>query len=279
MLIAQITDLHIKADGAANAARLKSVLARLARMRRQPDAIIATGDLTEHGTVQEYKALKAHYDAAAVSPLPCLGNHDVAANFADVFTDEDVFAEGFCQYARDLGAIRLVVADTHDESQHGGAFCEARQRWLDETLSAVPDQPTLIALHHPPMTTGIDWMDPQTPNPAWINGLREVVARHRHVKKVIAGHVHRPIERAFAHTSLCVAGATAAAVDLELAPVTSATADERPLIIEEPPGFALHWWDGEEFVSHHGVAGPFPVQHRYHDQFRDIMRDVFDVPE
>ncbi len=282
MLIAQITDLHIGTGddiGAEdNYHRLLAVFARLKALKRQPDYIVATGDLTETGSVSAYKLLKKMLDRAEIEIFPCMGNHDLSANFKKVF-GRMAFHDGFCQYTRDLGPVQLVVTDTHDETIHGGDFCEVRARWLDETLSDIGDKPVLLALHHPPFVTGIDWMGARESDEPWVQMLDSVVRRHRNVKRIISGHIHRPIVRQFAGTDCFVSSATAAEVHLELAPLSSSEADGRPLIVDEPAGFALHLWDGQQFVSHHGVAGDFDVILEYHERFRDVMRDVFHVPE
>lgn len=281
MLIAQITDLHIGTGddiGAEdNYHRLLGVFDRLRQMRRQPDYVIATGDLTEIGSIPAYRLLKEMIADSGYEVLPCLGNHDKTKEYGKVF-GTSYLEGGFCQYVQDLGPVQLVVTDTHDETIHGGAFCEARKAWLDQALSSAT-KPVLLALHHPPIVTGIDWMGARDADEPWILAIREVLSKHRNVKKIISGHIHRPMERPFAGSSCVVASATAAEVHLELAPITSSEADGRPLIVDEPPGFALHWWDGEEFLTHHGIAGDFHVILEYHPQFRDVMRDVFHVPE
>jgi 3',5'-cyclic AMP phosphodiesterase CpdA len=282
MLIAQLTDLHIGTGddiGAEdNYNRLLSVFERLGRLRVKVDAIVATGDLTETGSVPAYKLLKKMFDRAGLDVLPCMGNHDVAAHFRQVFGSAH-FAGDHCQYARDIGEVRLVVTDTHDETIHGGDFCAARAEWLDRTLTEAAGRPVLLALHHPPLVSGIDWMGARSYDEPWVRMIEQVISRHDNVRKIIAGHIHRPMERPFAGTSCVVSSATAAEVDLELAPITASTADGRPLIIDEPPGFALHWWDGQEFLTHHGVAGDFEIILQYHERFRDVMRDVFHVPD
>lgn len=283
MLIAQITDLHIgtgdDVGAEMNYDRLMMVFSRLATLKRQPDAIVATGDLTETGSEQAYRLLKRVYEIVGYEDiLPCLGNHDRADAFARVFGREYINA-GYCQYTVDLGPVCLVVADTHDEREHGGVFCAQRAAALDAMLAEVSDKPVLLALHHPPLVPGLGWMGAKSMDEPWVERLRAVVSRHPHVRKIIAGHLHRVIDRPFAGSSCIAAAATAPQVHLELAPITSGEADGRPLVIDEPPGFALHLWDGTQFITHHGVAGDFNVILRYHDRFRDVMRDVFQVPE
>lgn len=282
MLIAQITDLHIGTGNDIGAEdnyhRLLAVFDTLSKLKHQPDLIIATGDITEIGSVQAYKLYKQMMDEAGLDILPCLGNHDVTENFKKVF-GKTYLNDGFCQYSVDLGDVWLVVADTHDETIHGGAFCADRAAFLERALVEADGRPILLALHHPPIVTGIDWMGARSYDEPWLQRICEVVERFPNVRKIISGHVHRVMDRPVAGSSCIVSAATAAQVHLELAAITSSTADGRPLIVDEPPGFALHWWDGQEFVTHHGLAGDFEVILEYHDRFRNVMKDVFHVPE
>lgn len=282
MLIAQITDLHIGTGNDIGAEenyhRLLAVFETLKKFHRKPDLIIATGDITEVGSVPAYKLYKQMMEEAGLEILPCLGNHDVTENFQKVF-GKTYINEDHCQYSVDLGDLWLVVTDTHDETIHGGAFCEKRMDFLDRAIREADGRPVLVAMHHPPFVTGIDWMGARDYDEPWLVQIRQVIKRYPNVRKIICGHIHRVMDRPFAGSSCIVSAATAAQVHLELAEITSSEADGRPLIVDEPPGFALHWWDGREFVTHHGLAGDFEVILEYHDRFRDVMRDVFHVPE
>jgi 3',5'-cyclic AMP phosphodiesterase CpdA len=74
----------------------------------------------------------------------------------------------------------------------------------------------MIFMHHPPFRTGIRWIDA-----VGLRGGRKmaaVVARHRQVQRVACGHVHRPIQVAWAGTVAATAPSTShAQVALALA--------------------------------------------------------------
>ncbi|MFN3591636.1 MAG: phosphodiesterase [Thermaurantiacus sp.] len=254
MRIAQITDLHIGFEPGNpdehNSRRLASVLARLAEL--SPDLVLATGDLTERGDPESYWQLRIILEASGLPVMLLLGNHDRRGPFAAVFPGSRA-EDGFMHHVRDLGSLRIVALDTLEEGRHSGAFCAARAAWLDARLDEAPDRPTLVALHHPPVETGIAWMTAPRAAP-WARRLEAVVARHAQVKLLVAGHIHRAMAATIAGRPLIVCAAVAPQLALDLAPL-GPVPDGRPMVVDEPPGFALHLWDGQEFATHFALAG------------------------
>lgn len=276
MLIAQVTDIHLGFEPdnprEPNLMRLEAVLAALASHEPRPDMILATGDLTEAGTPESYAALAA---AFATCPIPVhyiMGNHDLRAAFRNAFPEVPV-ADGFIQYALDAGPLRILMLDTLEEGLHGGAFCEARAAWLDRALAEAPGRPTLVVLHHPPVDHGIDWMTVTGEEP-WIARLAAVVSRHPQVVRLLAGHIHRAILAPFAGTTVAVCPSTAPQVALAVAPVDPEQPDGRPLIVAEPAGYALHWWNGRDLVTHYGMAGDHPVLARYEPKLQPLIQGL-----
>src|SRR5690606_16276183 len=113
---------------------------------------------------------------------------------------------------------------------------------LDTTLAAVSPQPVLIAMHHPPFETGIWWMDAMGLEGA--AGLADVLDRHRHVGKVVCGHIHRSITTTVGHASVTVTPSTGQQVRLDLDGAGAGLTDEQPQI-------GIHHWTGSAWISHH----------------------------
>lgn len=252
MLIAQITDLHI-GDGpgsALNDARLDAVADRLAEAA--PDLILATGDLTEDGASNAYRRIADRLGRLAAPVLPVLGNHDVRETFVESLGA--TVSEGFVQYAVQGADLRVIVLDTVEAGQHGGAFCAKRAAWLDARLEEQPAMPTLIALHHPPVRSGVAWMDDDADG-EWAQRLAETLTGRDQVIGMVAGHLHRPMTTRFAGHQLVVAPSVAPALVLDLDPPEVSRPQARPRIVDEDPGFALHLWTGQTLVTHFGAAG------------------------
>ncbi len=258
MRIAQITDLHIGFEPGnpqeQNSRRLAAVLARLRALA--PDLVLATGDLTERGDRESYWQLRILLEASGLPFRLLVGNHDRRDGLESVFPGS-CDRLGFVHQVIELDGLRVVALDTLEEGRHSGAFCAARAAWLDSALAAAPDVPTLVALHHPPLETGIAWMTTPAGAP-WTRRLEAVLERHPQVRLLVAGHIHRPIAAGFAGRPLFVCPASAPQLALDLSPLPDKP-DGRAMVVDEPPGFALHIWNGAHFVSHLGLADAGPT--------------------
>jgi 3',5'-cyclic AMP phosphodiesterase CpdA len=263
MLLAQITDMHIKpqrrlAYGVVDTAgMLERCVASILKLKQRPDAVIATGDLVDLGRMEEYGLLRE-----ILSPLPMPvylmpGNHDERGALRAANPDHAYLRqwEPFIQYAIEDHELRLVTLDTAVPGAGGGELCAPRLEWLDRTL-AQSARPTVVALHHPPFATGIGHMD--RISLANTDGLADVLRRHPHVERVIAGHLHRPITCRFGGTvaSVCPSPAHQVALDL------STEAPDH--FVMEPPAFHLHVQTDSGLVTHTAYigdfAGPYPFR-------------------
>lgn len=277
MLIAQITDLHLGIEGSSpserNRQRLKRTLAHLRTISPQPDLLLVTGDLAHQKDDEEaYLFLK---EALRDYPVPShfgMGNHDSRRTFLRFFP-EPCDPASFVQFAIDDHPVRIVMLDTLEVGRHGGAFCERRAAWLQDCLAEQPDRPTLLALHHPPLATGLSWMT-ENPNGEWVGRLRGIVAAHGNVVGMITGHLHRPVATSWAGRPLIVCPSVCPQVALDLGTIDPDRPDGRPMIVEAPPGFALHYWNGSEFITHFGFVQDEPVLARYDAAFQEVVRQI-----
>jgi len=143
----------------------------------------------------------------------------------------------------DLGPMRLVVLDSTRPGEDPGELDADRLRWLDAELAGAPDRVTLIALHHPPVSTGIAAWDelglPATDRRA----LGAVLDRHPQVRRVVAGHMHRTMTAELAGRAVLVVPSTYIQTRLNFNPQEIET-------VAEPPGFAVHALLDGELASH-----------------------------
>jgi len=274
MLMAQVTDIHLGFDpdnpAEFNRKRLDQALKMLCEMTPQPDLLLATGDLVDRGDQDSYRRLE---NALSVVPFPvymCLGNHDLREPFRKQFPDVPT-VDGFVQYEVDDGPLRLLFLDTLEEGRHGGAFCDTRAAWLSERLSEKQDEPTILVLHHPPVESGIDWMNTH-PDEPWVAKLADTIAGHDQVKGMITGHLHRNISTWWHDINLAICASTAPQVALDLSPIDPDDPDGRTMIVADPPAIALHWWNGRQLVSHFDAADEHVMLARYDENLQPLVR-------
>ena len=251
MLIAQISDLHIKQEdelsyGSIDSyARVSRCVRHIMSLERRPDAVLATGDLTHYGTHEEYGRLRTLLAPLSMPVYLIPGNHDNRDHLAESFPDHAHFprgADALC-YAIDVHPMRLIGLDTVVPGAVGGALASRQSDWLDHTLATAPAQPTIIFMHHPPIETGIRHMDEIALDGVGVDALSRIVARHAQVKRVVCGHVHRDIHALWGKipVSICPSAAYQARFTL---------AGEFEPAAGEPPAYHLHYWNGRELATH-----------------------------
>lgn len=275
MLIAQITDVHLGFEPGnpdeLNRQRLDSALRTLGEMVPAPDLLLATGDLADTGDdVLSYARLR---EAVADLPFPvyyALGNHDGREAFRATFPDADM-PDGFHQYAIEDRDLRILVLDTLEEGRHGGAYCETRAAWLTARLAEAPERPTLLVLHHPPIESGLSWMT-ENPEAEWVKRLEAIVSAQGNIVGAIAGHLHRPVVTQWAGTTLAICPSTAPQVALDFQAIDPDRPDDRPMIVADPPWFAIHVWNGTTLVTHFDTAGDHDVLARYGPNLQPLVR-------
>jgi len=276
MLIAQITDIHIGFDpdnpAEYNRKRLDEVLDVLIEGPNRPDLLLATGDLTDRGDDDSYRRLANAFSRCPFPVWPSVGNHDLRDSFHARFPGFDD-GNGFVQYTVELPDLRLVTVDTLEEGRHGGAFCDQRAAWLDAELAKDKTKPTYIVMHHPPVESGIEWMNTD-PDEPWVGVFTDVVQRHPQVRGLICGHLHRSVTVAWEGRTVAICSSTAPQVSLDLRPIDENKPDDRPMIVAEDPAYALHRWNGRELVSFYDHAGAHTMLAKYDERLQPLVREL-----
>ncbi|HEY2000510.1 phosphodiesterase [Paraburkholderia sp.] len=265
MLLAQISDLHIKQPGALayrrvdTGAALARCVAALNALNPRPDAVIMTGDLVDQGDPEQYEHLKTLLAPLQMPYYLLVGNHDDRAALRAAFPGREELRTGgeFVHYAVDLGPLRVIALDSMVPGQSPGNLCDARLAWLAGQLDNAQGKPVVIALHHPPFECGIGHMDDLRLDPLATQKLAALIARYPNVERVICGHVHRPMFARFGGTIASAVASPAHQVALDL------RADAPSAFRMEPAAYALHRYEpASGLVTHHAYVdaadGPYP---------------------
>lgn len=262
MLIAQISDLHIRPKGSlAYGVSETNLFAEhaihaLLRLDPRPDCVLVTGDLTDCGLEEEYAVTSELFSRLPMPVYAVPGNHDRREPFRRAFANAGYLPEtGPLHYAASCGPVRIVALDSLVPGANHGALLPETLQFLEAALAEAPQAPTLVMLHHPPFDCGIGHMDRQRLL-AGAEELERIVSANRQVRRVLCGHVHRSIQSLFAGTLCQIAPSVAHQVALDLRNGAPSC------FVLEPPEFLLHRLDGGRIVTHAAkvdrAAGPFP---------------------
>lgn len=262
MIIAQVTDTHIKNGlehmlGVDTGAYLRRCVEFLNGVPSL-DGVLLTGDLIDDGLVESYESLKTILQDLKAPCFPCVGNHDSRAGLMRLFKQwvpEMAGCGEFVQYSIDQYPLRLVAADTQSPGHLHGEFCEKRAEELDTILSREPDKPTLVFMHHPPVSVGIKPMDDIPLLEPDAQRLHEVLKAHESVIHVACGHLHRNIFSMWGGFPLSVAPSPAHAITLNL------DTDDSLGFTMEPPMCRLFRFKDGELAAHAAFIGDYGDSH------------------
>lgn len=267
-IIAQISDLHIKAAGQLaygkvdTAEALARCVTELNALDPRPDLVVISGDLVDTPTPDEYEHLWRLLAPLKIPFIGVPGNHDDRAMMRAAFPDRTyAHAAGALDQSHSVGPLDVIALDTHVPGKPYGALEAATLQWLDATLASTHERPALVFLHHPPFRTGIEHMDVQNLRNA--AELETIIRRHPRVRIVAAGHVHRATLTTFAGVAATICPAPNHAVDLDIAALRP------PSFRVEPPAFHLHVWfpsgdeTGGNLVTHHVPIGEYDGPHPF----------------
>jgi len=251
MLIAHISDLHIagwgkKAYGIApTAENLACCVDHINQLKPEPDLVLVTGDITYSSLLEEVERA-ASILAQLRYPFYILpGNHDDRSTIWSVFGGQACPAmdQGFINYVIEGYPLRLIGLDSTVPGEPGGEICEVRAAWLDERLSEVKEQPTIIFTHHPPVKCGVL----ETDEDGFVGAARlgDIVEKYSNIKSILCGHIHLQAHVGWRGTVISTAPSMGIPLVLDL------TMEQPSQFTLDVPGYQLHYWSPEwNLVSH-----------------------------
>ena len=174
--VAQITDSHIKREPGRGDGSPDEMLRRAVSLvaDAQPDVLLLTGDIADDGSTEAYQRVAKAVAGLGVPVLATAGNHDLPAEVAATLGATDEIA---------IGGWRILLVDTSIPATEWGRIDMAA---LLRRLGPADGPPTVLALHHPPITTSTHpWMRLE-------NGdeLVAALSARGDVRVVLSGHLH-----------------------------------------------------------------------------------------
>jgi Icc protein len=185
--VAQITDSHLKREPVAGDKSPDEMLRRAVALvaDAQPDVLLLTGDIADDGSSQALERVAQALKGIRVPILATAGNHDDSATVATILGAVDEMS---------IGGWRLLLADTTiPKTEWGRIDVPDLLRRLGPDIGV----PTLLALHHPPISTSTHpWMR--------LEGgaeLATALAARGDVRVVLSGHLHEAFNVVFGGVS------------------------------------------------------------------------------
>ena len=246
--LVQLSDLHLRAgeDGRGPAERLQRAVHRVEALQPRPQAVLLSGDLADTPSRAAYEQVYELLAPLGVPVHAIPGNHDDRDLLRARFGPAPAPAGARVHFAVNCGPMRLVGCDSTRPGDDAGALGDEELSWLEETLGEQPDAPTLLALHHPPVLTGVRVMDAMALDAEDRGALEALLDGHPQVQTITCGHVHTTMTTTFAGRPLLICPSTNSTVLLDL----RARDDLRFVASDQPRGFAVHALVGGRLVSH-----------------------------
>lgn len=255
-LIVQISDPHIGyvSDVRDPDRALAAAVEAIHAFEPAPIAVVLSGDLTNNGAPEEYRRLRELLAPLPMPVHPLAGNHDDRAALREAFSDHPEVAatDEFIHYTVRCGPVRLIACDSSNPGHEAGSLGPERLAWIDAQLASGAGVPTILAIHHPPILTGIAGFDRIGLPEEDRRGLARILGRTEGVERIIAGHVHRAIFGEFGGVPTVVCPSVHLQADLDLSP------DGRLALTGESAALAVHVYRrGKRLISHiHPIGEP-----------------------
>ena len=187
--IAHITDMHLLSckntlfrEKNPNQT-FNQVIEHIGNSDWKPDALIATGDISNDGAKITYDRAYKKIKELRLPALCIPGNHDDSKNLIkhlpSEFTDRLLIIKNWV----------LIGLDSSVKSSPEGLLSSGELEKMQHRLQENASKNVIICLHHQPVKIGSDWIDKI--------GLKNkkdffrIIKEYNHIKGIFFGHIHQ----------------------------------------------------------------------------------------
>lgn len=214
-ILLQLSDIHLLRagrlpSGADPLENLDRAVDLLLASSTRPEGVVFTGDLADAGDASAYASLReraARLSEATGARLVFVpGNHDDRNAFTAQLLDGDAAFMGpaSIDQVHWFGGLRLISLDSVVAGSDAGELRDGQLDWLRAELSSPAPEGTILALHHPPVSSPIRSMaDLALAHP---ERLSEVI-EGTDVSLVLSGHNHHASAGMLGHVPVWVSPA------------------------------------------------------------------------
>ncbi len=199
LYIAQITDIYLFAAenhqmlGITTTESFQVVIKQLKELQSELDLLILTGNLSGDGKSESYENLQYLLKPLQISTYWLPGSYDCAIAM-DEMLNLGMFSR---RKSFQRGNWNFILLNSTISGSREGYLSSATLDWLDSELKLLGNNPTLLSLHHSPLSLNSQWLD--------LNILQNsqeffgVLDRHPQVKIVIFGNIHQEFQQTRHH--------------------------------------------------------------------------------
>lgn len=192
--VLQLSDCHLLSDpeatlkGVPTAASLGEILAFIAA-NEEFDLLVISGDLAQDEQLQTYQLLREMLGDWVTRLQVIPGNHENRDFIRQTFPEIRSGSEDLVNFSLKLEGWRLIGLDSHVPGQVSGSIEEEQLEWLKRELSLDSQCPTVLFVHHPPISVESPWLDRiGLAEPAT---LVDIIDSSPQIRLVCSGHVHQ----------------------------------------------------------------------------------------
>lgn len=206
MRIVQFTDTHIIPNegevlhGVDSYLSLKKAFQDAMSLTPLPNLFLVSGDITEDGSVKSYKRFKRIFDDSNVPVYVVPGNHD------DETKMKSVFENSIIHFKKNeiIDNWNFMFVNSRVPNKGYGRIRNSSLKEIENILADNPNRPTLVLLHHPPLSPCPSHgckLENERP-------LLELLKKMSSTSIILSGHMHMEIARSEDNVSLLTAPST-----------------------------------------------------------------------
>ena len=164
------------------------------------DGLVVTGDISDDGSMESYLSAYEKLSKLNVPILAIPGNHDLRDPMRKVFHEHVQFSKNSSQFdwVFKLEETIIIGLDTLVEGENFGFLEEKSLDFLSNQLSNQNGSDLVLLIHHPPIKTGIYFMDQIGLTNS--SDLSECLKATNRPVKILCGHVHGAVS--YTHLTL-----------------------------------------------------------------------------
>ena len=156
----------------------------------QIDGLVVTGDISDDGSMESYLSAYEKLSKLNVPILVIPGNHDLRDPMRKVFHENVQFSKNSSQFdwVFKFDETLIIGLDTLVEGENFGFLEEKSLDFLSHQLSNNSGSDLVLLIHHPPIKTGIYFMDKIGLTNT--SDLSECLKATNRPIKILCGHIH-----------------------------------------------------------------------------------------